>query len=45
MSSKALLIAEGRRYAIGSAQGTPFQWIIFYMDYPNLGTTDDMGKG
>jgi hypothetical protein len=18
----------------GSAQGTPFQWIIFYMDYP-----------
>jgi hypothetical protein len=19
-----------------AAQGTPFQWIIFYMDYPNL---------
>jgi hypothetical protein len=19
----------------GSSQGTPFQWIIFYMDYPN----------
>jgi hypothetical protein len=25
---------EGKRYANGSAQGTPFQWIIFYMDYP-----------